>query len=457
MKIILLGAGSVGISLAEQLAHEDNDIIIVDQNDKSLRELQDRLDVATVCGHASHPNILKQAGAEDADLLIAVTDNDEINMLTCQLAYTLFRVPTKICRVRSKSYLAHEKIFADEAIPIDVLISPETLVTTYVRHLLELPGSLQVVDFANDLVRMVAVKAYKHGEMIGKALNQLPKNTPGIDSRVAGIYRRGTSLIPEGDAIIEENDEVFFIAATEHIPPIMAKLRGQDKPYHRVFIAGGSHIGSSLAQAIESNYQVKIIDKSLECCEQLSRSLHHAIVLHGNPGDRSLLLAEDIDYCDVFCALTDDDEDNIMSALLAKRLGAKKVICLISNIAYADLMQGGDIDITISPQQATIGSVLKHVRSADMANIYSLRRGAAEAIEVIAHGDKDTSQVVGRRLGAINLPSGVTFGALVRDNEVIIAHSNVEVKTGDHVILFVLDKRHIRAIEKLFHVGFTFI
>ena len=457
MKIILLGAGSVGVSVAESLAHEKNDIVVVDKNGKRLRELQDRMDVATVCGHASHPTILRKAGAEDADMIIAVTDNDEINMMACQLAYTLFRTPTKICRVRSNAYLSQHQLFSKENIPVDFPISPEILVTTYIERLLEHPGALQVVDFADDKARLVAVRAFYGGPIVGQALNQIPKHMPGIETRVAAIYRRDRSIIPEGDTVIEVDDEVFFIAATEHISSMMIELRGKDRPYKRVMIAGGGNIGSRLAKSIEHKYQVKLIERNLERCEQLSDQLQRTIVLHGHSSDKDLLISENIDSCDVFCALTSDDEANIMASLLAKRLGATKVITLIANMAYVDLLQGGEIDIALSPQQVTIGSLLKHVRRGEVSNVYSLRRGAAEAIEITARGDQQTSRVVGRRVADINLPEGATIGAIVRGDNVIIAHSHTEIETDDHVILFLVNKNTIRDVEKLFAVGLGFI
>ena len=301
------------------------------------------------------------------------------------------------------------------------------------------------------------MKAFYGAPIVGQALNQIPKHMPNVDTRVAAIFRKDGSIIPEGDTIVEVDDEVFFIAATENISMMMTELRGHDRPYKRITIAGGGNIGSSLAKAIEVRCQVKVIERNFKRCEYLSEILNRSIVLHGNASDKDLLLAEDIDNCDVFCALTNDDEANIMSSLLAKRLGAKKVITLIANIAYVDLVQGGDIDIAISPQQISIGSLLRHVRRGDLSNVYSLRRGAAEAIEIIVHGDESTSQVVGQAISDIALPEGVTIGAIVRDSEVIIAHSYVVIETDDHVILFLTDKNTIGEVENLFQVGFTFI
>ncbi|HEY9033391.1 MAG TPA: Trk system potassium transporter TrkA, partial [Pseudomonadales bacterium] len=305
--------------------------------------------------------------------------------------------------------------------------------------------------------RLVAVRAFYGGPIVGQELNQIPKHMPGIETRVAAIYRRDRSIIPEGDTVIEVDDEVFFIAATEHISSMMIELRGKDKPYKRVMIAGGGNIGSRLAKSIEHKYQVKLIERDLERCEQLSDQLQRTIVLHGNSSDKDLLISENIDSCDVFCALTSDDEANIMASLLAKRLGATKVITLIANMAYVDLLQGGEIDIALSPQQVTIGSLLKHVRRGEVSNVYSLRRGAAEAIEITARGDERTSRVVGKRIAELPLPDGATIGAIVRGNNVIIAHSHIVIETDDHVILFLVNKNTIRDVEKLFAVGLGFI
>lgn len=456
MKIIIVGAGQVGGTLAEHLASEKNDITLIDRDSNRLRELQDRLDIGTVSGHGSHPGVLARAGAQDAEMLIAVTNSDEVNMVACQVAFTLFRTPTRIARIRSHSYTQKGALFCKEAIPIDVIISPEQLVTNSVERLIDLPGSLQVLDFAEGRVRLVGVKALHGAPMVGQQLAEIRKRMPKADTRVAAIFRRNRPIIPEGNTVIEADDDVFFIAAREHILQVMAEMRGVDKPYKRVMIAGGGNIGMRLAESIESRYNVKVIEMHPERCNLLSERLHHGIALRGSASDRDLLVSGNIQDTDVFCALTNDDEINIMSSLLAKRLGATKVITLIGNPAYVDLVQGVDIDIAVSPQLVTIGSLLTHVRRGHMTNVYRLRRGAAEALEIVAHGDASNSKVVGRTLGEIKLPEGATIGAIVRGENVLIAHRHVLVESGDHVILFLVDKSRTREVEKLFQVGFSF-
>ena len=457
MKIILLGAGQVGSSLAENLASEENDITVVDTDGTRLRELQDRIDIRTVIGMASLPDVLKRAGAEDADMLIAVTNSDEVNMAACQVAFSLFRTPTKIARIRDPQYIREsDKLFSQDAFPIDVLISPERLVTNYIQRLIETPGALQVLDFAGGKLQLVAVRAIHGGLLVGQELRFLKHHMPSIETRVAAIFRKGRAIVPEGSTVIEADDEVFFLAGTSDIRAVMSELRRKESSYKRIVIAGGGNIGYRLAREIESRYSVKVLEHNEGRCQWLSNHLKHAIVLRGDASDQELLLDENIEDTDLFIAVTNDDEANIMASLLAKRLGARKVMTLINNTAYVDLVQGGDIDIAISPSQSTIGSLLTHVRRGDIANVYSLRRGAAEAIEAVAHGDIKTSKVVGRAIEDIDLPEGCSIGAIVRGEIVIIAHDHSIIETGDHVILFLVDKRRTADVERLFQVGFSF-
>ena len=331
MKIIILGAGQVGGTLAEHLASEANDITVVDTDVERLRDLGDRLDIRTVQGKGSFPTVLRQAGADDADMLVAVTNSDETNMLACQIAYTLFKTPTKIARVRDAAYLTRPELFDNDHIPVDVLISPEQVVTHYIKRLIEYPGALQVIDFGEGKAQLVAVKAYYGGPLVGQQLRELREHMPNVDTRVAAIFRRDRPILPQGDTVIEVDDEVFFIAAKAHIRQVMGEMRRLDERYKRIMIAGGGNIGERLAEAIESRYQVKIIDMNPARCRYLSETLSNSVVLLGSASDRDLLLEENIGDVDLFLALTNDDEANIMSSLLAKRLGARKVMTLINN------------------------------------------------------------------------------------------------------------------------------
>ena len=455
MKIIILGAGQVGGTLAAYLS-ADNDVTVVDLDATRLNSLQERLDIRTVCGYGSYPSTLLNAGIEEADLLIAVTNSDEANMVACQVAYTLFRTPTKIARVRATQYMAYQELFSSNAMAIDKLITPEHLVMQNIKRLIEHPDALQVVNFAQGKVQLAAVRAIYGGPLVGHAIRDLKKHMPHVETKIVAIFRRNSPIIPTGDTIIEPNDEVFFLATPDHIDLVMGELRQLEQPYRRVIIAGGGNIGGKLAQALEHHFNVKVIEHNVGRSHMLANDLNRAVVLQGDAADRDLLLDENIQETDVFCAVTNRDEANIMSSILAKRLGARKVMALINHAPYADVMEGGDIDIVISPHQSTIGSLLTHIRKADVVNVHSLRRGAAEAIEAVAHGDDKTSQVIGRKIKEIRLPSGTTIGAIVRGDLVMIANQDYEIAAEDHVILFVVDKTRIEQVERLFQAGFSF-
>ena len=458
MKIIILGAGQVGISTAEILAKEDNDITLIDNVASQVEGLQDRLDIRTIVGSASHPSILEQAGGPDADLILAVTDQDEVNMAACQVAYTLFRTPKKIARIRSVEYLTHREIFSDDSIPVDVIISPEQLVTQHVLHLIEYPGALQVVDFAGGKIQLVGLKAYHGGPLVGRELRTIREDLPTVEARVAAIYRHDRPIIPEGDTIIEPNDEVFIVAAAPHIPIVMSEFCAVEAPGQNIMLVGAGKIGLHLARSLEqNNYHVKLVEHGAERARQVAEQLDATIVLRGDAADEDLMLQENIDAMDVFCSLTNDDEANILSAMLAKRLGAHRTMALINRSAYVDLIESSVLDVAISPSLITVGSLLTHVRRGDTIAVHSLRRGAAEAIETIAHGDATSSSVVGRRIEEISLPSGTRVGALLRNQEVIIPHHDTVIEAEDHVILFVIDKKHIRDVERLFQVKVTFV
>ena len=457
MKIIILGAGQVGSSLAKNLVNEANDITIVDHNAVLLHNLQEHLDLRTVKGQAAHPYVLLQAGAEDADMLIAVTNSDETNMVACQIAHTLFHTTTKIARVRECDYLNHKEIFGTDGLAVDMHISPEQLVTHYIQRLIDYPDALQVLDFADGKVQLVAVKAFYGGPLVGHALRTIEDHMPDVETRMAAMFRRGKAIIPEGDTVIEVDDEIFFVAATKNISSVMAALRELDRPCKRIMIAGGGNIGTRLAKNLEKKYHVKLIEHNVARTEVISEIVDNTIVLRGDAADKDLLREENIDEMDIFCAVTNDEQINILSAMLAKRMGARKVMALINRPAYVDLVQSSNIDIAISPEQATIGTLLARVRRGDVVVVHSLRRGAAEAIEAIAHGDENSSKVVGRRVDQIKLPPGTTIDAIVRGEEVIIAHHYTVIKPEDHVILFLTDKKRIAAVERLFQVGVMFL
>ncbi|MGB0126901.1 MAG: Trk system potassium transporter TrkA [Rhodocyclaceae bacterium] len=474
MKIIILGAGQVGISVAENLVSEANDITVIDSDVNRLRGLQDRLDLRTVVGNAASPSVLRQAGAEDADLLIAVTQSDQTNLCACRTAATLFNLPTKVARLRSPDYIEYPALLDDSNFAVDFSICPEQIVTDYLAKLIEYPEALQVLEFAEGRVSLVAVRAFEGGPLVGHPLADLRRHIPKVDARIAAIFRRDQPITPDGDTVIEAGDEVFCLAATEDIREVLNELRHMDKPCKRIMIAGGGNIGFRLARALEDDYQVKVIEFDKRRAEYLAGQLQSALVLHGDATDEDLLASENVEDMDMFLALTNDDENNIMATLLAKRMGANRVLALINRRSYVDLVQSDRIDIAISPAQVSIGSLLARVRRGDVAAVHSLRRGAAEALELIAHGDIKSSKVVGRRIEDIELPPGASIGAMVRripspqgaaieeedpgdgDFQVIIAHHDAVIEADDHVIVFVVNKRLVPKVEKIFQVGLGF-
>jgi trk system potassium uptake protein TrkA len=458
VKIIILGAGQVGRTAAYHLSREEaNDVTVVDQNEEILRDLQDRLDIRTVNGNAASPRVLEAAGIASTDILVALTNSDEVNMLACQVAWTLYRTPKKIARVRSADFTERQGLFGENRVSVDVWISPEQLVTEYIARLIRYPGALQVLDFADGRVRLVGIRALQGGPLVGHELRTLREHIPSADARVAAIYRASKSVKPEGTTVIEDGDEVFFLAATENIRIVMKEMRREEAPARRVVIAGGGNIGLRLASELEDKNQVKLIERDSKRARRVSEQLRRTTVLHGDAADEELLLEENIDSVDVFAALTNSEEANILSAMLAKRLGAHKVMALINKPSYAELIESGSIDVAISPQTVTIGSLLAHVRRGDVVRVHSLRRGAAEALEVVVHGDADSSKVIGRRIEDIALPEGTTLGAVVRGEDVIIAHHDTTVQPDDHLILFLTDRRHVEAVEKLFQGSASFL
>jgi trk system potassium uptake protein TrkA len=457
MKIIILGAGQVGSSVARNLAREANDITVVDQEDERLAELREGTELKTIAGRASHPDVLMRAGIEDADLILAVTNSDETNMIACQIAHSLFHTPTRLARVRSADYVSRPELFGPNAVPVNFIISPEQLVTTAIRHLIEQPGALQILDFADGRAQLVAVRAARGGHLVGHPLRTLPERLPGVQTRVVALFRGNQAIIPNGSTVIQPNDEVFFLSAPPDVGTLLSAFRYSDEPYRKVMIAGGGNIGKQLGELVERRYHTKIIEKDRRRSRRLAESLHRTIVLHGDAADENLLIEEDIGNMDIFCALTDDDEANILSAMLAKKLGARKVLSIINRPSYVDLAQSGAIDIAVSPQQITIGALLAHVRRGDVVAVHSLRRGAAEAIEAVAHGDRRTSQVVDRQLDELPLPSGASIGVIVRGEQLIFPHGDTRIESEDHIVLFLADKRQITEVERLFQVAVTFL
>ena len=476
MKIIIIGAGQVGSSVAESLLSEENDITVVDQDEDVLSDLQNRLDLRTIAGNGVHPSILVQAGAQDADLLVAVTQSDQSNLAACKVAQSIFNIPTRIARLRAHDFLEDERLLSKEVFAVDFALCPERIITDYIVRLVQFPEALQVLDFVGGRVSLVAVRAVRDGLVVGKPLKTLREHLPlGMDARIVAIYRNNHPIMPEGETQIQPGDEVFVLAAAEHIRPVMREMRRMMQPVRRIMIVGGGNIGMRAAAALEREYEVKVLENRTAQAEFIADYLKNSLVLEGSGTDEELLEQENIGEMDLFLALTNDDENNIMAASLAKRMGCKRAVALINRHAYADMAQGGPVDICISPAYVSIGVLLARIRRGDVAAVHSLRRGAAEALDIVAHGDPGNSKVVGKRIRDIHWPEGVTVAALVRNltaveslevrddgtvdrrlGHVEIAHGDSVIQSGDHVIIFCIKKKLVRKIEQLFQVGFHF-
>lgn len=450
MNIIILGAGQVGASLAEALVSEANDITLIDQSEDKLRLLADRLDVRTVVGNGALPSVLKTAGIKTADLLIAVTHSDQNNLVACKIACQQFAVPTRIARLRSADFLDAE-LLSERNFAVDFALCPEQEISDYIAKLIEYPEALQVVEFAEGRLTLVGVRAHAGGLLVGQPIRAMRDHLPaGVDARIAAIFRETRAIEPDGDTPVQEGDEVFLLAASEHIRCVLQELRSVQGPVRSVLIAGGGNIGTRVAQHLEGKCQVKLVERDAGRAAAVAAQVERTLVLTGEATDETLLSENGIRQTDMFLALTNDDEDNIMAASLAKRLGCQRVLALINRRAYAEMVEGGPIDIGLSPAQISIGSLLTHIRQAEVARIHRLRRGAAEAVELVVKGERRNSRVVGRRIEELPRIPGAHICAILRAEAVIIPHHDTVIESGDHVVVFCTRKRQVAAVEKLF-------
>ncbi|MBD3892787.1 Trk system potassium transporter TrkA [Hydrogenophaga sp.] len=461
MKIIILGAGRVGESVAESLLSEQNDITIIDQDPERVRLLQERLDLRCVVGNGIQPSVLREAGAKDADMVIACAASDESNLVICKVAHDIFNVPSTIARLRSPEFKEGDELLGKNGFAVDHVICPEESVTRHIHQLISYPEALQVLEFAEGRAALIAMRAVYGGPLVGHTIGEFRERFPHAEMRVVALYRLDTEMEATRQTRILAGDEVFVLADVQKIRYVLGAIHNIDKPVQRLMIAGGGKVGLRLARSLVGQCAVKIIEQDKKRCEYLASQLpSDMLVLHGDGADEDLLLEENVGQMDLFLALTNDDEDNIMSSMLAKRLGAGRVMALINRRAYADMMQGSAIDIAISPAQTVIGELLTHLRRGDVVAVHSLRRGAAEALEGIARGDVKTSKLVGRRVEQIKLPQGARIGAIVRGEgrsaEVLMPHHDTLIKVDDRVIIFIPNKRLVREVEKLFQVGATF-
>ena len=461
MRIIILGAGRVGESVAETLVSEANDLTVVDPDPARVHALEERLDLRGVVGNGIQPSVLRHAGADDCDLFIACADLDATNLVACKVAHDVFGIPTTIARLRLPDFRQDDRLLGPEGFAVSRVICPEASVTRTIHELIEHPEALQVLQFSQGRAHLVAVRVAAGSALDGRSIAEFIARVPDVPMRLVAVYRRDEETPCEAGTRVLAGDEVFVLVAREHVNAALAAIGPRERPVQRVMIAGGGKVGLGVARSLIGLCEVKLIEKDRGRCQYLAGELpSETLVLQGDAADEELLLAEHVGDMDLFISLTSDDEDNIMSCLLAKRMGARRVLALINRRAYAELLQGSAIDIIISPADAVIGELLMHVRRGAVAAVHSLRRGTAEALEGIAHGDAKTSHIVGRRIEQIRLPQGARVGAIVREREGVArtiepTHDTV-IETGDHVIIFLPHKRMLREVEKLFQVRATF-
>lgn len=458
MKILIVGAGRVGTSVAENLVSEHNDITVIDDDPNRLSDLQERFDLRGVVGDGTQASVLKRAGAEDADMLIACAASDAVNLVTCKISRTLFNVPRRVARIRSSELPGIPELLEEDGFAVDAVISPEGSVTAYLQKLIEFPEALQVVEMAHGRVSVITMRASADGFMANHALKDLRAMSPDVNARVVDIVRMDKPLTISPETILRPGDELLLIADTKSAHQAVHQMHKSEESVRRLMIAGGGNIGARLAKTLgERGYNVRIIEQNLARCELLASTLpDNVLVLHGNGTDESLLQREGIEDMDTWLALTSDDEDNIMSSLLAKRMGARRVIALINRQAYGELMEGTHIDIAVSPSQATMSELLRYVRRGDIVGAHRLRGGLAEVLELVAHGDRKSSKVVGRKISDLVLPKGATIGALVRGEEIIITDQQATIEPDDHVVIFVSSRTQVPKVEKLFQVSASF-
>lgn len=475
MKIVILGAGQFGASVAEILVSERNDVTIVDTDERRLRALQERLDLRAVLGDATLPSVLRAAQAGDAELLLAVTHSDHVNLCACRTAETLFNIPTKIALLRSPDYTEFPELLSANSFAVDRNICPEQVITDYIVRLIEFPEALQVLEFARGLVSLAAVRIATDGVLVGRRVADIRQYVPRAEVRIMAISRGDRTIVAEGHTVIEAGDELFCLAATQELHDVLRGLGGKESPCKRIMIAGGGNTGLRLAKATEAKYVVKLIELDSERVKDLAYRLGRTLLLQGDAADEALLANEGIRSMDFFLAMTDDEETNIVACLLAKKMGARRVLALINRGVYANLVQSDRIDIVVSPAQIALGALMTHVRRGDVAAVHTIRHGVAEALEVVVHGDAATSKVVGRRVEQLPLPKGVSIGAIVRPNQaanrgesgpqpsdaggyqVLMAHRHTQIQSDDHVIVFLDDRKSVTPLEKLFEVGIFFI
>ncbi|MEP0409129.1 MAG: Trk system potassium transporter TrkA, partial [Roseibium sp.] len=451
MKVVICGAGQVGYGIAERLAAEQNDVSVIDSSPKLINAIGDQLDVRGFVGHGAHPDVLAQAGAEEADMIIAVTLYDEVNMVACQVAHSLFNVPTKVARIRAQSYLQGrwQNLFSRENMPIDVIISPEIEVGEMVLRRLALPGAVETVRFADDQIVTVGIMCEEDCPVIDTPLRQLTELFPDLGAVVVGVYRNNKLFVPKSSDSLLVGDLAYVVARRDQVRRTLGIFGHEEPEASRVVIAGGGNIGLYVARALEkrqSNTRIKLIEASRERAVGIADELKRSVILHGSALDQGILDEADVGAADTMVALTNEDEVNILSSVMAKKLGCRRNLSLLNNPSYPAFAQALGIDAFINPRAVTISKILQHVRRGRIRGVHSLQNGAAEVVEAEA---LDTSPLVGRPLREIDLPSGIRVGAVFRDGKVLTPNGDLQIISQDRIVIFAVASR-VRQVEQMF-------
>jgi trk system potassium uptake protein TrkA len=457
MKVIVCGAGQVGYGIAERLAAEQADVSVIDVRPQLVKSITDSLDVRAFVGHASHPDVLAQAGAADADMIIAVTQADEVNMVACQVAGSLFNVPTKVARVRAQNYLAPHwrDLFTREHLPIDVVISPEIEVGETVLRRLEMPGTIDTVTFAEGRIIVAATTCEEDCPVVDTPLRQLTELFPDLAATIIGVIRDGRLFVPRRDDQLIVNDIVYFAAPKAHVRRALTIFGHEETPASRIVIAGGGNIGFYVAQRLEqaaTKTKVRLVESGRERAVVVADQLKKAVVLHGSALDQEVLREADIEHADSMVALTNDDQVNVLACIMAKRLGAKRAMCLTNNRGYQQITRDLGIETYVNPRTVTISKILQHMRRGRIRGVYAIQDGAAEVIEAEA---LETSPLVGRPLRDLGLFDGMRIGAILRGNQVITPRGDTQIRAKDRIIVFAQADR-VRRVEQLFRVSIEF-
>jgi len=453
MKVIVCGAGQVGFHIAQHLSRENNDVTVIDQSPELVRRISDTLDVQGVIGHASRPDVLERAGTADADMIIAVTAADEANMVACQVAHSLFGVPTKIARIRAQAYLQPmwANLFSREHMPIDVIISPEIEVARAIQRRLTVPGAFEMIPLVGGKVKLLGVRCGDACPLLNTALRQINQLFPDLAITVIGIVRNGEFIIPDADSQMLPGDSVYFVVDAEKQDRAMAAFGHDEMEARRLVIFGGGNIGLFLAEeleASESKLNVKLIEWNAERASLCASRLKKSMVIQGDVLDTQIMDEANVAMTETVIAVTNDDENNILSSLLAKREGAARAITLINKGEYESLIGSLGIDVVVDPRNITVSTIIQHVRRGRIHSVHTLGEGFGELIEAEA---LETSPMVGKPLKEADLPGGLVIGAVVRGDEVISPRGNTIIQAKDRVVVFAASDI-IAQVEKMFSV-----